>query len=446
LVSYLGVADALKIEIKKGEIQPDPIAVVNFVTKDGEASDDGTAISDIIRADLASSGLFLIVKPALFLETAKKLVLKGPNLKNWNVINARFLVYGDITSCSFGKLVVNFKLTDVVTKQAMFSLEVKGSRSKIREMAHIIGDHIYTRITNEKGYFNTKIYIVQTNKDKKSDERTAFITEIGQDGHGANVLTDGKHLVVTPRCMPDGRSIAFLQLPNLGDRDGAPRTEILNVYSKSTRHLISDSIIRKLKKENGGKTVQMAYAPRFSPDSTMAVLAIIIDGKSAIYKLDLTSNDLTQLTQHKCIDTSPCFTPDGEYIIFTSNRAGKEAIYKMEADGSNPIKISKGPGKYSQPMVSPRGDLIAFSYQRGGVFYVGTMRLDGSGENLILNGYMVEAPCWAANGRYIAASMTSNPGAKSQIVVVDITGHHVRMILTPGDAQYPAWGPLLDNQ
>jgi TolB protein len=267
--------------------------------------------------------------------------------------------------------------------------------------------------------------------------------KIDQDGYGPEPLTDGNELVLTPRYSSDGEMLAYISyLDEAKDVLGkSAHVYLLDLRSRARRLMISESMMRKLIKKNHGQPVQMTYAPRFSPDGEGAVLAIIIDGKSAIYKINFVDNELVQLTQHTCIDTSPCFSPDGKKIVFTSNRAGKEAIYTMNADGSEQQKISSGDGKYSQPVWSPRGDQIAFSRQKGGKFYIGVMKTDGSAERSVMIAYLVEAPCFASNGRYVAFSMQSGPRAKPGIGVVDITGNHTREIHTPKDASYPAWSP-----
>ena len=64
-------------------------------------------------------------------------------------------------------------------------------------------------------------------------------------------------------------------------------------------------------------------------------------------------------------------------------------------------RISFGEGRYATPVWSPRGDLIAFTKINGGQFYIGVMRPDGSGERLLTNGFLVEGPTWAPNGRVL---------------------------------------------
>ena len=441
LATFSFSADALKIEINKGQVKPDPIAIVDFYEENGRDSKLGTEICEIIKSDLELSGLFIPLDSNSFLESKSTLAQNGPNIKNWSVLNTRFLVHGKIT----GNFSVNFELIDVVTGDKMLSLKIDGSVSKMRKVAHIISDYIYQRITNEIGYFNTDIVYVETSDNKNPSRRKTRLVRVDQDGFNPRKLTDGSELVLTPRYSNDGKILAYISYSDKGQDvlGKSAHVYIMNADSGSKRLMIDKNLMKMLIKKNKGNPVRMTYAPRFSPDNQSAVLAIIIDGKSAIYKINFANNQLIQLTAHKCIDTSPCFSDDGKTIVFTSDRHGREAIFTMNADGSNQKRISTGEGKYSQPIWSPRGDLIAFSKLAGKQFYIGVMKPDGSGERLITRGYLVEAPCWSSNGRYLTYSMESGPGAKSNISVVDITGHHIRIVETRGDASYPAWSPTV---
>ena len=432
------LANALKIEINRGVVKPDPIAIAFY-------GDKGQEVEEIVKSDLLLSGLFEPIPEEAFIEDKNQLEKNGANLKNWQVLNIRFLLYGKAFRES-NKIFANFELLDVVTGQTMLSLKVDGTETQLRKVAHSIADFAYERITNEQGYFNTNIVYVETSYNKVSSKRKTRLVKIDQDGFNPRNLTDGSELVLTPRFSPDGKTIAYISYSDkakdvLGK---SAHVYIMNANLGTKQLMINKKIMRLLIQKNHGNPVQMTYAPRFSPDGQKAVLAIIIDGKSAIYVIDLTTNELKQLTEHKCIDTSPCFSNDGKQIVFTSNRDGREAIFVMDADGSNQKRISQGEGKYSQPIWSPRGDLIAFSKQRGREFYLGIIKPDGSGERLINSGYLVEAPCWSSNGRYLVFSMQPSSKQKVGIAVVDITGHHSRVIETRKDAAYPAWSPTID--
>jgi TolB protein len=354
-------------------------------------------------------------------------------------------------SSTFSGTSVSFKLYDIVNGTQMSAnknskelnnLFIKDSKSNLREVAHKIADYVYERITNERGYFNTKIVYVETSYGKVSSKRKTRLVQIDHDGFNPIELTNGEELVLNPRFHPDSCQIAYITYNDKGTGPIGKSAAVVvgDRYGSRARPMLSKSLMQMLVKKNNNNPVQMTYAPRFSPDGKKAVMAIIIDGTSAIYILDLKTNKLKQLTEHGCIDTSPCFTNDGR-ILFTSNRPGKESIFIMNADGSGQTKISMGTGKYSQPMASSRGDLLVFSKQCGGTFYIGVMRLDGSGERLIAQGYLVEAPCVSSNGRYIVYSAQGGPGQNNRIVFIDITGNFARVIKTRADAAYPAWSP-----
>ena len=121
----------------------------------------------------------------------------------------------------------------------------------------------------------------------------------------------------------------------------------------------------------------------------------------------------------------------------------------MNADGSNEQRISFNSegGRYATPVWSPRGDLIAFTKILGGTFYVGVMKTDGSGERLLAQGYDVEGPTWAPNGRvlmYFDEEPTGGGRTRSSVLhSIDITGYNPRVVITPLDGSDPAWSPLL---
>ncbi len=429
--------NAIKIEVTQGNIKPEPIAITLFTKASGSIDSISEDIAKIIENDLDSSGLFETIDKSGFIETAQSIAKNGVNIKNWSAINARFLVYGTIKDN-----VITFKLVDVVTNKELIKSEVSIDKKNIRTIAHIIADRIYKRVTNEEGYFNTKVVYVSTANNIPA-KRTTKLMIVDQDGVNPIALTDGKELVISPRYSPDGRTIAYIAY---NDNAKSALGRSAHVYLRTIgqngrRKLLSDEIMNELIRKNGGSPINMTYAPRFSKNGQSVVLAIIVKGSSAIYRFDMTDNKLVQLTKHNKIDTSPCFSPDGSKIVFTSDRDGKEAIFIMNSDGSNQHKISGGDGKYSQPNWSPRGDLITFSKQKQGQFYIGVMKPDGSGERLITQGFLVEAPTWASNGRYVIYTSQTGYGQQSKLVLTDLTGRYNRLIKTPGDASAPTWSP-----
>jgi TolB protein len=192
----------------------------------------------------------------------------------------------------------------------------------------------------------------------------------------------------------------------------------------------------------------MTFAPRFSPDGNKVIFSMAENGATNIWEMDLPTRRKRRLTDSPFIDTSPSYSPDGAKIVFNSDRGGNQQLYVMNSDGTGAQRISFGDGRYATPVWSPRGDLIAFTKMKGGEFYIGVMHTDGSGERLLANGFLVEGPTWAPNGRVLAywretPSDSHGRGSSSRLYTIDLTGVNERQAVTPVDGSDPAWSPLI---
>ena len=121
----------------------------------------------------------------------------------------------------------------------------------------------------------------------------------------------------------------------------------------------------------------------------------------------------------------------------------------MDAGGGGVRRISFGRGRYATPVWSPRGDLIAFTRFGGGSFAIGVMQPDGRGERILTEGWGMEGPTFAPNGRVLAyyretpARDSRGNGYGARMAMIDIAGFNERQIVTPTDATDPNWSPLL---
>ncbi len=119
----------------------------------------------------------------------------------------------------------------------------------------------------------------------------------------------------------------------------------------------------------------------------------------------------------------------------------------MDADGGSVRRISFGDGRFATPVWSPRGDLIAFTKIHKGRFFIGVMRPDGSGERRLAEGFLVEGPTWAPNGRVLMFFRETRGSGDDQgsvkLYSIDLTGYNEREIVTPIGASDPAWSPLI---
>ena len=418
--------DGLRIDITRGQVEPMPIAITDFYGATPSDTQTGRDVAQVISANLERSGLFQPIDPRAFIQTPEALRVQ-PRFGDWRAINAVALVTGAASLQPDGRLRVEFRLWDVFGEQQMVGLAYMTPAENWRRIAHTISDAIYKRMTGEDGYFDTRIvYIAESGP---ADRRIKRLAIMDQDGANHRFLTDGSNLVLTPRFSPSTQEITYLAYVN-----DKPRVYLFNIETGQQEVL--------------GDFPGMTFAPRFSPDGNRVILSQATAGNSEVYTMDLRTRQVSRLTDHPAIDTSPCYSPDGTQIVFNSDRGGSQQIYIMNADGSNVQRISHGQGRYATPVWSPRGDLIAFTRLAEGKFYIWVMRPDGSGERLLTEGFLVEGPTWAPNGRVLAffRQTPANPeggGGRIRIHTIDLTGYNARELETPLDASDPAWSPLI---
>jgi TolB protein len=407
------------IDITKGTVQPMPIAIPVFGGADAQM---GAEIARVVSADLERSGLFAPIDPAAFIQQNVSADAM-PRFGDWRTLNAQALVAGSVKPGG-GNYSVEFRLWDIFGESQMFGQSYSFAQKNWRRVAHIVADDIYKRLTGEDGYFDTRIvYIAESGPKAKRVKQLAIMD---QDGENHQFLTDGAVLVLTPRFSPAAQDITYMSY-----YANRPRVYLFNITTGQQEVL--------------GDFPGMTFAPRFSPDGTKVVMSLAQSGNSDIYEMDTRTRKSRRITNHPSIDTSPCYSPDGSKIVFNSDRGGEQQLYIMNKDGGGVTRISKGQGRYATPVWSPRGDLIAFTRMYQGSFYIGVMRPDGSGERMLTQGWLVEGPTWAPNGRVLAFYSQDQKG-RAQLRSIDLTGYNERALKTPMDGSDPAWSPLLSKQ
>lgn len=435
LLSVASVAEAqLRVDITRGNVDPMPLAIPNFVaqveaqTTLGSLAEIGGLMSGVITSNLESTGLFVALDHKSFIATLGPNDIRPNFAVHWRPIGAQAVVSGRINMLADGTMQVEFRLWDVLAETQMVAMSYKTPVSNWRRIAHVISDKIYSRLTGEDGYFDTRVvYIAETGEPLDRKKRLAVMD---QDGENQRFLTSGDYLVLTPRFSPSRQEITYLSYFN-----NKPRVYLFNIMTNRFEVL-------------GDFDQTMTFAPRFSPDGNSVIMSLSENGNSDIYVMNLPTRKLKRLTNHPGIDTSPSFSPDGSKIVFNSDRGGSQQLYVMDANGKNVKRISYGDGRYATPVWSPRGDLIAFTKLGDRKFRIGVMRTDGSGERLLTDAYQDEGPTWSPNGRVLMFFRTTpyddnGKGGDSSIWSVDLTGYNERKISTPSNASDPAWSPPL---
>lgn len=389
-------------------------------TAAGTTAELGNKISDVIVNNLRSSGLFKPlgrsqVRGISFAEVT------SPQFPYWNGTNASALIQGYVQSNGDGKLTVGCYLYDVALQTELTRQGFVVDPGDWRRAAHKCADSIYSRLTGESPFFDSRIaYIAETGP---KDNRRKRLAIMDSDGANHRFITNGQATALTPRFSPDYSKIVYLSF-----LDGNPRIYVYEIGT-GRQKLITQS-------------TNPTFAPRWSPDGKTILYSMAIAGNTDIYKVSAQGGEPQRLTFSPGIDIGGSFSPDGSRIVFESDRSGSQQLYVMSADGGNERRISFGGGRFATPEWSPRGDLIAFTKMAGN-FRVGVMTPSGGGQRLLTNSWQDEAPTWAPNGRIIQFFRTARGSGKTGIWQVDLTGRNERQLPTPVNGSDPAWGPLL---
>ncbi|MFL9840905.1 Tol-Pal system beta propeller repeat protein TolB [Sphingomonas sp. ST-64] len=400
-------------------IPPMPTAQV-VSTPAGSTDALGSQISQVIADNLRNSGLFKPLGP-----TGVRAIpfgeVSAPDFPYWRGATAQALVQGFVRANGDGNLTVGCYLYDIALGTELTRQGFVVRPSEWRRAAHKCSDTIYTRLTGEGPYFDSRVvYISETGPKNRRIKRLAIMD---QDGANHRFLTNGQSIVLTPRFSPDERRIAYMSYQN-----DKPSLYVYDLANGTQRLLVTN--------------VSMAFAPRFSPDGRWILFTMSVAGNADVYRIASTGGTPQRLTTAPGIDTGGSYSPDGSKIVFESDRSGTQQLYVMNADGSNQQRISFGGGRYATPSWSPRGDLIAFT-RIGGGFRIGVMSPSGSGEKLLTDAWGDEGPSWSPNGRVLMFYRgAQGREGKADVWSVDLTGTNARRIPTPLDGSDPAWGPL----
>jgi TolB protein len=414
----------LRIEITEGVIEPLPFAAPVFIAETPAAAQLALQLTQVISADLTGTGLFREIPPSAHISQITDFDA-AVQYADWKAINAQALVTGSVGLASNGRLTVKFRLFDVFSDQPLGEgLQFAGTEDGWRRMAHKVADVVYSRITGEGGYFDSRVVFVSESGPKEARQKRLAIMDY--DGANVQFLTDSSALVLAPRISPQGDRVLFTSYAS-----GFPQIYELSVADTRPRAL-------------NVSTEAMTFSPRYAPDARSVVYSESAGGNTDIFRLELGGGQKTRLTNSPAIDTAPSFSPDGSQIVFESDRSGAQQIYVMPAGGGEPRRISFGQGRYGTPVWSPRGDLIAFTKQNEGRFHIGVMRSDGSEERLLTASFLDEGPTWAPNGRVLMFTReTSGASGAAALFSVDVSGRNLKRVPTPGPASDAAWSPLL---
>ena len=193
-------------------------------------------------------------------------------------------------------MTAQFRLWDVASGEQVAGEQYTSEAQNGRRVAHMIADSVFSRVTGEKGFFDSRIVFVDESGPK--EKRRKRLAVMDMDGANVKFLDGGgDDLVVTPRFSPSAQEVAYM---SFGAAD--PKVTLLNLETGPAR---------------GGRPLPRHDLRAALFAGRRQIVMSLSDGASTnLYAMDLHSRATTRLTDTSAIDTSPSYSPDGSQIVF----------------------------------------------------------------------------------------------------------------------------------
>ncbi|HEX9306859.1 MAG TPA: protein TolB [Anaeromyxobacter sp.] len=406
------------VDVGSPNFQPLPIAVADF-QGEGEARAAHEA-AEVVRGDLAMSGLFDVLDPKGFLaDPGEGFAASSIRFARWSDVGAEGLVRARVRRDG-ADVVGDLHVYEVRAGRESLAKTVRTPAASPRALGHRLADEIVRLYTREPGVFSTQLAAIR--KARGLFELVLF----DADGRNPRVLLSERSILLTPSWRPDGKEILLTSY-----RAGRPELWSLRLQDRAFRRV---------------GQVTNAMGGVYSPDGTHIAFTATEGGNSDVWLMAADGSNARRLTKEPALDLSPTWSPDGKKIAFVSDRAGTPQVYVMNADGSGVRRLTFQ-GNYNQtPQWSPRGDLVAFTARdERKVFDVFVVSPEsGKIERITQDqGRTNEEPTWAPNGRLVA--FRSDRKGVAQLVVSDPKGDRQTPVAGGvGDLSAPAWGPFAE--
>src|SRR5712671_2343043 len=297
----------------------------------------------------------------------------------WKGTGSDYVVVGRVTPVENGQLAIDFDLVNSLTGARLAAQRFVGAPSALRNAA---------------------------------------------DGVSQHLVLESRFPLMSPSWSPDGQWLAYVSF----------ETKHSGVYVQ---------LVRSGERRQVSARAGVNGAPEWTPDGRK--LALTLGGSSGnpdIYILDLSSQDLTRVTDDPAIDTEPVWAPDGRSLYFTSDRAGSAQIYQIAAQpGAHPKRITFGGSYNARPRVSPDGSQLAMVTLDNGAYQVAVQDLASGTVRVLSHGRLDESPSFAPNGAtLIYSERDGERGALATVSTDGLTG--LRLKAPQGEVREPAWGPF----
>lgn len=130
--------------------------------------------------------------------------------------------------------------------------------------------------------------------------------------------------------------------------------------------------------------IEQARTPTWDPNENAIVFSGSLNGQHDLFRVNLDSLEITNITNDEPFDTAPTFSQDGKWLAYTTFVGEYSHLFRLDPDDpSKRFALTAGEFNDKEPVFSPDGNRIYFTSDRDGVDNIYGLDL----ENGLINQY-----------------------------------------------------------
>lgn len=317
---------------------------------------------------------------------SKLLLVRQIVLKDFSFYRFKFEIKEDNSPKESYDFSIKFKylngltidLFDVKNKNVILSKSYGTSfnTQDIRRFSHSLANDLYRGMTGKNSIFNSKIvFVTDVHSTKTLLSKELYIMDF--DGERKERLTFNNSVIISPSLSPDNSKIVYSLMElqqSVSSRGRSQKVKNINLYMMDLMTRKQTLVSNKLGINSGAI---------FDHSGENIYLTLTTSGNADIYKMNLSTQNLTKVTSHYSDDVDPSINEDGSLMTFLSGRSGRAMIYTMDPRSvEKDVKRVSYVGQFNAaPRFSKDGKEIVFSSWVDNCFDV--YKIGSNGQNLV---------------------------------------------------------------
>ena len=175
----------------------------------------------------------------------------------------------------------------------------------------------------------------------RSDREIDIVLISAKDGKVIRNLTPGFDqgmgfdYIVTP----GGR---WITVPWLAWSPAGDRIAYVVRREKGKSIVIQNVLNKKIEKRIDLKTVDEPESPAFSPDGKSLAFSAMQNGWADIFRVDIATDEVANLTKDEIANYAPTFSPDGTSVVYLARISGNEKLFKLDLASGKKTQLTFG--------------------------------------------------------------------------------------------------------